>query len=882
MKKLLSCSIINVLLAVASFVGANAWPACGSNERSAPRADDLQLREGLAIAPVGRYGRSAVREDAVEALIVTGKWSAPKAGDAVALPDGSTRTWEPIAAGDDGWVRGRALGGGYVHFAVPSQTEQVMSLDAAGHSMVYVNGEPRMGDLYSNGWVRVPVRLRAGANDFLFHVARGQLRAKLVTPRAAAQFDVADLTLPDLIVGQAVDTEAAVVVQNCSGEPMRGLALESTLPGGDPVRTLVPDLLPLGVRKVGFRLAGPAPDAEGETKMELKLLQHDADSGKRTPLDSAALTFALKLPAATHKRTFRSAIDGSVQYFAVVPEKGGESRADGGGPEHQRPGLILTLHGAGVEAIGQAACYSPKPGVVTVAATNRRPFGFDWEDWGRLDAIEVLEHAQRVFDTDPRRTYLTGHSMGGHGTWHVGVTLPDRFAAIGPSAGWVSMFSYAGARRGQPQGGNAPSARMAELLNRCMTPSDTLALSRNYQQHGVYVLHGEKDDNVPVAQARTMRQQLAEFHSDFAYHEEPGQGHWWGKDLAEYSKDGRVWGTACVDWPPMFNFFASRRIPAIADVRHVEFVTASPGVSAQSHWATIEAQVEQFKPSSVSIDHDPKACRFSGKTENVARLALDVGHLTTGGPIHVELDGDKLADIAWPETAARNNQGRRPNGERSMKLEARIWLSREDGKWLIGARPPASLKGPNRSGPFKDAFRNRVVFVYATRGTPDENAWSLAKARYDAETFWYRGNGSIDVIADTEFDAGKETDRNVIIYGNAEMNRAWQPLLGDSPVQVLRSRIQIGDRVELGDDLCCLFVRPRPGSDTGTVGVVSGSGVTGMRLSDRLPYFVSGVAYPDCIVFDSEILTKGVAGVHAAGFFGNDWRVASGEFVWRD
>ena len=45
------------------------------------------------------------------------------------------------------------------------------------------------------------------------------------------------------------------------------------------------------------------------------------------------------------------------------------------------------------------------------------------------------------------RTYLTGHSMGGHGTWHLGVTFPDRFAAIAPSAGWISMWSYAGARR---------------------------------------------------------------------------------------------------------------------------------------------------------------------------------------------------------------------------------------------------------------------------------------------------------------------------------------------------------------------------------------------------------------------------------------------------
>jgi S-formylglutathione hydrolase FrmB len=30
---------------------------------------------------------------------------------------------------------------------------------------------------------------------------------------------------------------------------------------------------------------------------------------------------------------------------------------------------------------------------------------------------------------------LTGHSMGGHGTWHLGVHDAGRFAVIGPSAG---------------------------------------------------------------------------------------------------------------------------------------------------------------------------------------------------------------------------------------------------------------------------------------------------------------------------------------------------------------------------------------------------------------------------------------------------------------
>ena len=209
-------------------------------------------------------------------------------------------------------------------------------------------------------------------------------------------------------------------------------------------------------------------------------------------------------------------------------------------------------------------------------------------------------------------------------------------------------------------------------------------------------------------------------------------------------------------------------------------------------------------------------------------------------------------------------------------------LVHDGAAWTVAEGPPSpDLKGPHRYGPFKDAFRNRMVFVYGTRGTPDENTWAFNKARFDAETFRYRGNGSMDVIPDTDFDASVRRDRNVILYGNAETNSAWCDLLGAAPVQVRRGSITIGARTLAGTDLACLLIRPRPGSTTACVAAVSGSGLTGMRLTDALPYFVSGVAYPDCIVIGADMLTRGTAGVRMAGFFGNDWSVEAGEFAWR-
>ncbi len=65
------------------------------------------------------------------------------------------------------------------------------------------------------------------------------------------------------------------------------------------------------------------------------------------------------------------------------------------------------------------------------------------------------------------------------------------------------------------------------------------------------------------------------------------------------------------------------------------------------------------------------------------------------------------------------------------------------------------------------------------------------------------------------------------------------------------------------------------------MGVVGGTGLAGMRLTDRLPYFVSGVAYPDVCVLGPAVLAEGAIGVRLAGFFGLDWGEESGELVRR-
>jgi hypothetical protein len=189
------------------------------------------------------------------------------------------------------------------------------------------------------------------------------------------------------------------------------------------------------------------------------------------------------------------------------------------------------------------------------------------------------------------------------------------------------------------------------------------------------------------------------------------------------------------------------------------------------------------------------------------------------------------------------------------------------------------MKNARRYGTFKEAFRNSMALVYGTTGTAEENSWAFARARYDAEKLWYQGNASVDVLADTEFDPSREPDRNVILYGNSRTNRLWKSLLAGSPVQVDRGRITMGDRTEKGSDICCLFVRPRAGSDIASVGAVSGTGIEGFRLSHLMMYLEPGLGLPDVTAFTPELLTEGGKGMLLTGFFGLDWSIPSGEFV---
>jgi hypothetical protein len=210
------------------------------------------------------------------------------------------------------------------------------------------------------------------------------------------------------------------------------------------------------------------------------------------------------------------------------------------------------------------------------------------------------------------------------------------------------------------------------------------------------------------------------------------------------------------------------------------------------------------------------------------------------------------------------------------RMAAGSVIAKRKGNWRQTRLSPYS-RHVGFIGPLKQAFNDRFVLVYATRGSSEENAWTRNKARMDAEMFYYRGNGSPEVVSDAEFLNGDFKGRNVAVYGNRDCNLAWQRLIGRSELTVSRSDIRMGDKRLIGDSYATLFVSP---SANRLVAAIGGTGLSGMRLTERIPVFGAGTAFPDWTILGPEAIEHGTKGVVGAGFFGPNWEYVAGESGW--
>jgi predicted peptidase len=130
---------------------------------------------------------------------------------------------------------------------------------------------------------------------------------------------------------------------------------------------------------------------------------------------------------------YRSDLDGMLlPYRIYVPTTYNKS---------QKYPLIMFLHGAGCDEntfmnSGVLQRAAERHGYIVASVNGRGPLsGYRKENGAEKDVFDVMGLMQKYYSVDAESIFLTGHSMGGVGTWRIGLDYRDRFAALAPMAG---------------------------------------------------------------------------------------------------------------------------------------------------------------------------------------------------------------------------------------------------------------------------------------------------------------------------------------------------------------------------------------------------------------------------------------------------------------
>jgi dienelactone hydrolase len=744
----------------------------------------------------------------------------------------------------------------------------------------------------------------------------GSVSVSFRPPRAPVEIDELDAfrgtpqnaVLPDLREGERTDRPASIRVTNTTGEEVEGslsFAPDSDLLAEQKVE-IDPALAPFETRRIETRVRtkgvvspkARAADAQTETESVPEVAMAATSTGEalgqsrraETARKSESAAFAVEsenasvraevsvgggeTPDATDAReipirirsadepkyqtTYVSKHDESVQTFSVrEPTNPGSSGEFG---------LIVSLHGANVPSINQAGgAYSQKDDLYLVAPGARGPVNYDHEDLGRLDDLETIEVMKERFDIDESRVYLTGHSMGGHGTWHVGLTHSDRFAAIAPSAGWTDHETYITTTFDRDKLHAYPGLKAVKetaLQKNLALPKTENAADGNLP---VFALHGGEDAAVPTLHPRTYMRALANRgldvrgevgrrhrsvhpeRTDAAFLEVPGKSHWWD--------DGIGPGTDCVNHPDLMKFLLSTRREAYPE--RVRFFTTNLRVEHRKYWVEVREQEQVHAPTRVRATVTSEGIDLS--TENVAVLALDLAVLREhGAPERLHVGGETLRLPGKSGTAY-------------VSLSDDPSVSRSPPRSQAGASADLK-KGPDQYGPLKEVHHDPYLLVYGTRGDEQETALARNLANLRSGRLVDRARAPATVVPDTAVGRREMADYNLVLFGRPESNSVLGEIADDLPVSVGDGRASVGDETYEGD-LGVEFVYPNPKASDTLVQVESGTSLAGLRLTGARNWIPTQKATSDYAIFDRSVRFQKWNACRAAGFFDEDWQV---------
>ena len=186
--------------------------------------------------------------------------------------------------------------------------------------------------------------------------------------------------------------------------------------------------------------------------------------------------------------------------------------------------VVLFLHGSGERA--DDGLQQTDTGIGTAIRVDRERFpaivvmpqcrkNLWWVEPPMGDlAIATLDAATKEFHGDTSRTYLTGLSMGGYGTWYLAQKYPGRFAALVVICGGIhppaaTLKAHPELIKWAPEDGPKSYAEAAARVGKVP----------------VWIFHGADDEIVPVTESQRMQAAMKQIGAEVHYTEYPGVKH---------------------------------------------------------------------------------------------------------------------------------------------------------------------------------------------------------------------------------------------------------------------------------------------------------------------------------------------------------------------
>ncbi|MCI0701790.1 MAG: hypothetical protein L0241_11965 [Planctomycetia bacterium] len=446
-------------------------------------------------------------------------------------------------------------------------------------------------------------------------------------------------------------------------------------------------------------------------------------------------------------RAYRSDIDDSIQPYAVLLPH------DYGKDPKKKWRLDVVLHGRDsslTEAKFIATHNGPAPkdlGYIQLEPYGRGNNAYRWA--GETDVFEAMSKfrgpsaSDRV---DSERIVLRGFSMGGAGTWHIGLHHPGQFCVIGPGAGFTTTRGYVA---------NLPK-ELPDYQEKCLHIYDAVDYAENVFNVPVVAYSGENDPQKKAAD--NIENALKNFKEPFKFTHlvAPGLEHkmppeWMAKAETEYRK------------------FADKGRDQYPE--RIRFVTYTP-----RYWGCDWLRIEALKVTHerAVVDGTVRGSAFTLTTTNVRRLALFCDR--DRGPLAVTIDKEKI-EVSVP--------GKHREYEVTFELVNDKWAYIDPEKRGIRLEKKQRLHGP-----IDDAFTDwfQVVKPSGASWHPGTNKYATAAVDQFASVWDRYFRGTLPVVPNED-----ELDLfgRVVLFGDPQSNPLIAKVLPKLPITWTKEKLVV-------------------------------------------------------------------------------------------